>query len=144
MQTVQPVNERYIDYWGLKQHPFLLAPDSQMMYMAGQYFECLERLKYAINTNKGGVLIISEDAGLGKTTILLKLIDEMKERYGEELFRFALIDHPTISPDQMIAQITKSICGSEPSLDKMENLSMLKSSLTEIKKRGGKNSYLIR
>ncbi|HQP52188.1 MAG TPA: hypothetical protein PLA06_08430, partial [Syntrophorhabdaceae bacterium] len=82
------MNERYIDYWGLKQHPFLLAPDSQMMYMAGQYFECLERLKYAINTNKGGVLIISEDAGLGKTTILLKLIDEMKERYGEELFRF--------------------------------------------------------
>lgn len=143
MQTVQPVNERYIDYWGLKQHPFLLAPDSQMMYMAGQYFECLERLKYAINTNKGGVLIISEDAGLGKTTILLKLIDEMKERYGEELFRFALVDHPTISPDQMIAQITKSICGSEPSLDKMENLSMLKSSLTEIKKRGGKNIIIV-
>jgi len=137
------MSEQYIDYWGLKQHPFLLAPDSRMMYMAGQYFECLERLKYAINTNKGGVLIISEDAGLGKTTILLKLIDEMKEKYGEELFRYALIDHPTINPDQMIAHITECICGFEPSSDKLKNLSMLKASLTVTKKRGGKNIIIV-
>ena len=136
------MNEKYIEYWGLKQHPFLLAPDSQMMYMAGQYFECLERLKYAINTNKGGVLIISEDAGLGKTTILLKLIDEMREEYGD-LFRYALIDHPTINPDQLIARITESISGARPYEDKLKNLSLLKSTLTEVKQKGGKNIIII-
>ena len=136
------MNEKYIEYWGLKQHPFLLAPDSQMMYMAGQYFECLERLKYAINTNKGGVLIISEDAGLGKTTILLKLIGEMKEEYGD-LFRYALIDHPTINPDQLIAHITESISGAQPYDDKLKNLSLLKSALTEVKQKGGKNIIIV-
>lgn len=136
------MNEKYIEYWGLKQHPFLLAPDSQMMYMAGQYFECLERLKYAINTNKGGVLIISEDAGLGKTTILLKLIDEMREEYGDS-FRYALIDHPTINPDQLIAHITESISGTQPYEDKLKNLSLLKSALTEVKKKGGKNIIIV-
>ena len=136
------MNEKYIEYWGLKQHPFLLAPDSQMMYMAGQYFECLERLKYAINTNKGGVLIISEDAGLGKTTILLKLIDEMREEHGD-LFRYALIDHPTINPDQLIAHITESISGARPYEDKLKNLSLLKSTLTEVKQKGGKNIIIV-
>ena len=53
------MSEQYIEYWGLTQHPFLLAPDSKMMCVTGQYFECLERLKYAIYTNKGGVLIVS-------------------------------------------------------------------------------------
>jgi type II secretory pathway predicted ATPase ExeA len=136
------MSEKYIEYWGLKQHPFLLAPDSQMMYMAGQYFECLERLKYAINTNKGGVLIISEDAGLGKTTILLKLIDEMRGEYGES-FRYALIDHPTINADQLIAHITEGISGIKPYEDKSKNLLLLKSSLTEVKKRGGKNIIIV-
>lgn len=137
------MSEQYIDYWGLKQHPFLLAPDSRMMYMAGQYFECLERLKYAINTSKGGVLIISEDAGLGKTTILLKLIEEMREVYGDELFRYAIVDHPTISPEQMIAHIAGSISGYKPSYDKLENLSLLKRSLTEVKMKGGRNIIIV-
>jgi len=137
------MSEQYIDYWGLKQHPFLLAPDSRMMYMAGQYFECLERLKYAINTSKGGVLIISEDAGLGKTTILLKLIEEMREVYGDDLFRYAIVDHPTISPEQMIAHIAGSISGDKPLYDKLENLSLLKRSLTEVKMKGGRNIIIV-
>ncbi len=136
------MSEKYIEYWGLSQHPFQLAPDSRMMYMAGQYYECLERLKYAINTNKGGVLIISEDAGLGKTTILLKLIEEMRDEYGE-LFRYALVDHPTISSDQLIAHITESISGTRPYDDKLKNLSLLKSSLTDVKSRGGKNIIIV-
>ena len=117
------MNEQYIEYWGLAHHPFLLAPDSKMMCVTGQYFECLERLKYAIYTNKGGVLIVSEDAGLGKTTILLKLVDEMKEEYGDA-FRFAFVDQPALSPAQMIAQITGSITKAEPHEDKLKNLTI--------------------
>ncbi len=87
------MSEQYIEHWGLSRHPFLLAPDSKMMCVTGQYFECLERLKYAIGTNKGGVLMVSEDAGLGKVSILLKLIDEMKEEFGDA-FRYAFVDNP--------------------------------------------------
>ena len=136
------MSEEYIKYWGLTQHPFLLAPDGNMMCVTGQYFECFERLKYAINTNKGGVLIVSEDAGLGKTTILLKLIDELKEEYGKN-FKYAYIDHPTLTASQMIEQITGSITGQMPSDDKLKNLMHLKESLIETKKEGGKNIIVI-
>jgi type II secretory pathway predicted ATPase ExeA len=136
------MSEEYIKYWGLTQHPFLLAPDGNMMCVTGQYFECFERLRYAINTNKGGVLIVSEDAGLGKTTILLKLIDELKEEYGKN-FRYAYIDHPTLTASQMIEQITGSITGDMPSGDKLKNLTHLKESLIETKREGGKNIIVI-
>ncbi|OPX97598.1 MAG: Archaeal ATPase [Syntrophorhabdus sp. PtaB.Bin006] len=136
------MSEEYIEYWGLARHPFLLAPDSKMMCVTGQYYECLERLKYAIGTNKGGVLIVSEDAGLGKTTILLKLVDEMKEEYGEA-FRHAFIHHPALSPAQMIAQITGSIAGIEPHEDKLKNLILLKDALMEVKEQGGKSIIIV-
>ena len=136
------MSEQYIEYWGLTQHPFLLAPDSKMMCVTGQYFECLERLKYAIYTNKGGVLIVSEDAGLGKTTILLKLIDEMKDEYGDA-FRFAFVDQPALSPAQMIAQITGSITKAEPHEDKLKNLKMLRDALLEANEHGGKSIIVV-
>jgi len=136
------MSEQYIEYWGLTHHPFLLAPDSKMMCVTGQYFECLERLKYAIYTNKGGVLIVSEDAGLGKTTILLKLVDEMKEEYGAA-FRFAFVDQPALSPAQMIAQITGSITGAEPHEDKLKNLTLLRDSLLEANEQGGKSIIIV-
>jgi type II secretory pathway predicted ATPase ExeA len=136
------MNEEYIKYWGLTQHPFLLAPDSNMMCVTGQYFECFERLKYAIDTNKGGAIIVSEDAGLGKTTILLKLIDELKEEYGKN-FKYAYVDHPTLTASQMIEQITASITGQMPSDDKLQNLVHLKESLIETKQEGGKNIIVV-
>ncbi len=139
---MQAITEEYLRYWGLEHHPFLLAPDGHMMCVTGQYFECYERLKYAITTNKGGVLIASEDAGLGKTTMLLKLIEDMTEEYGAN-FRYAYIDHPTLTADQMIGQITGMISGLTPSDNKLENLATLKSALIAGKMEGGKNIIVI-
>lgn len=161
------MTEEYIKYWGLEQHPFILAPDGRMMCVTGQYFECIERLKYAINTNKGGVLIVSEEAGLGKTTTIFRLIDDMRVQYGEA-FKFAYIDHPTLTPSQIIAYITgciKDFQANEktPSNltidfldnrmhivsdlqqdgDKLKNLLILKDALIEVKEQGGKSIIVI-
>jgi type II secretory pathway predicted ATPase ExeA len=134
--------EEYLEYWGLGRHPFLLAPDSGMMCVTGQYYESLERLKYAINTGKGGVLLVSEDAGLGKTTLLLKLIDDMKERYGDT-FRHAFVDHPTLSASQMIARIAGEISGIPVGDDKLKNLTILKESLIDAREQGGKSIIIV-
>ena len=136
------MSEEYVEYWGLARHPFLMAPDSRMMCVTGQYYECLERVKYAINTSKGGVLIVSEDAGLGKTTLLLKLIDDMKEKY-RDAFRYAYIDHPTLSASQMIAQITGEISGVQVGDDKLKNLNLLKETLIYVKEQGGKSIIIV-
>ena len=162
------MSENYIEYWGLKQHPFLLAPDSNMMHMAGQYYECLERLKYAVNTNKGGALVVSEDAGLGKTTILQKLISEMRGIYGDA-FKYAFVDHPTLTSNQLIAYIAGCFTDATPNednrprnlkidsvrnqmqvvsdsahdQDKLKNLMILKEALIEIKQQGGKSIIIV-
>ncbi len=142
MQDMQAIAEEYLRYWGLEHHPFLLAPDGHMMCVTGQYFECYERLKYAIMTNKGGVLIASEEAGLGKTTILLKLIEDMTEEHGKN-FRYAYIDHPTVSADEMIGQITEMISGIPASENKIQNLATLKNALIAGKMEGSRNIIVV-
>ena len=134
--------EEYLEYWRLTQGPFLLAPDSRMMCVTGQYYECLERVKYAIKTGKGGVLIASEDAGLGKTTSLLRLVDDMKEKHGDA-FRYAYVDHPTLSPSQIIAQITSEISGAPAGEDKLANLNLLKENLIQAREQGGRSVIIV-
>lgn len=136
MQAMQAVEE-YLKYWGFENHPFLLSPQPSMLYEGGQYFECLQRLRYAVRTQKGGVVIVSEEAGLGKTTIILKLIEEMKAMYGES-FKFALIEHPVLTPEQMIAYITAEITGLESYDDKVRNILALKDHLSDLFDKGGK------
>ncbi len=136
------VNKGYLEYWGLKKDPFYLAPDNEMMYLGGQYYECFERLLYAVHSNKGGTLLVSEEAGLGKTTILLKLVAEMKWSYGEN-FRCAFIDHPTLTVAQLISQISSSLVPAEPQADKSLNLAKMKEGLTQLKKAGGKALIII-
>jgi type II secretory pathway predicted ATPase ExeA len=136
------MSKEYLDYWGLKKDPFHLAPDNEMMYLGGQYYECYERLLYAVNTNKGGALLVSEEAGLGKSTILLKLVAEMRWNLGDN-FRCAFIDHPTLTIAQLMSQISSSLLLSEPQADKFLNLAKMKERLTQLKMAGGKAVIVI-
>jgi general secretion pathway protein A len=136
------MSKEYLDYWRLNKDPFHLAPDNEMMYLGGQYYECFERLLYAINTNKGGALLVSEEAGLGKSTILLKLVAEMQWNLGEN-FRCAFIDHPTLTIAQLMSQIGSSLLLTEPHADKLINLAKIKEQLTRLKADGGKAVIII-
>lgn len=136
------MSKEYLDYWGLKKDPFHLAPDNEMLYLGGQYYECFERLLYAINTNKGGALLVSEEAGLGKSTILMKLIAEMQWNLGDS-FHCAFIDHPTLTIAQLMSQISSTLLLSEPHSDKFLNLANMKEQLTRIKSGGGKAVVVI-
>lgn len=127
----------YIRFFGLATHPFLLAPDPAMFHSFGQYYDCMERLRYAMDTQKGGILLVSEEAGLGKTTILLSLIQELKANYGP-LLRYAFIDYPFLTPSELIAQLYSSISGQHATKEKTADLSNLRKSLESLKEEGGK------
>ncbi|MBP1750766.1 MAG: family ATPase, partial [Deltaproteobacteria bacterium] len=70
------------------------------------------------------------------------LIEDMTDEHGSA-FRYAYIDHPTVTVDEMIAQITEMISGLAPSKNKLENLSTLKSALIAGKMEGGRNIIVI-
>lgn len=136
------MSQEYLDYWGFKKEPFQLAPDNEMMYLGGQYYECFERLLYAVNTNKGGALLVSEEAGLGKTTVLLKLVAELQRTFRDD-FRHAFIDHPTLTVAQLMAQLTTSLTFAEPQGDKFVNISIMKEKLIKLKMEGGRAVIII-
>jgi type II secretory pathway predicted ATPase ExeA len=60
-----------------------------------------------------------------------------------DAFKYAFIDHPTLTSSQMIAHITRCITDSPPDDDKLKNLIVLKEALTEVKERGGKNIIVV-
>ncbi len=133
----------YLRYWGLKKNPFALAPDPDMMYMSKQHQECLLRLKFTVVSGKGGALIISENAGDGKTTLLKKFMETIKEDVGTEV-NIAFLDHPTLSVNEMLAEIARQF-GVEgiDVTNKISILNSMKEKLKELKDNGYKNIVII-
>lgn len=115
----------YLQYWGLKEPPFSLAPNPAMFYLSDQHRECLMRLRFAIHSGKGGALLISENAGDGKTTTLHLLMRELTQEAQGKL-RVAFLDYPTMTPTQMIGEIGRQLGVQQIKGDKVEDFNALR------------------
>jgi len=127
----------YIEYWGLTRPPFALAPCPENLFLSKQHRECLLRLKFAIMAGKGGALLISENAGDGKTTVLRRLLLDLNvECKGHA--RSAFIDHPTLTPLQMIQEIARQLGVEKPARGKMNALNQFREQLVRLGREGDK------
>lgn len=120
----------FLQYWGFRCPPFTLSPDPNMLYPSRQHRECLVRIQYGIHTNKGGILIVSDNPGDGKTSILNYL---MKDLHSNDDYNgsIAFIDHPSMTPNQIIQEIARQIGVENPSRDRHKNLNQLHRKLCE-------------
>jgi general secretion pathway protein A len=66
----------YLEYWGLKRFPFENVPDPDFMYYSPEHEEALARLLYAVNGNKG-IILLTGEIGSGKTTLSRTLIKQL-------------------------------------------------------------------
>ena len=122
----------YLRYWGLEHYPFALAPDPSMIYMSKQHQECLVRLKFAVISGKGGALLISENAGDGKTTLLNKFMQTIEEDVGTDV-RIAFLDHPTLSVNEMLGEIARQFGVDDFNVnDKISILNNMRQKLIEL------------
>ena len=129
--------QEYLQYWGLKSVPFSLTPDPRLLYPAKQHRECLMRLKYAVHSNKGGALVVSEHPGDGKTTLIRRLIGDLEAELRHSV-AFALIDHPTLTPNQMVQEICTQLGVQKPSRQRHQNLNQLRERLHYYRNLGTK------
>ena len=127
----------YLEHWGLARAPFSLAPDPKSLFLSRQHSECLLRLKYAVLGGKGGALLVSENAGDGKTTILRRLSNDLHEDLKGQV-RIAFIDHPTLSPVEMLQEISRQIGIERPFKSKVRALTALRERLMELYDEGRK------
>lgn len=89
----------YLDFYGLKEKPFNLTPDSHFLFLSEKHKEAIAHIKYGIEEKKGFTLITGE-IGTGKTLICRALLRELDKRC-----RIALILNPMISPTGLLRAI---------------------------------------
>lgn len=69
----------YLNFFRLKEKPFSLTPDSQFIYPSKKHTGGLDYLRYGILEKKGFILITGE-AGCGKTTLCRAVLSSIDEK----------------------------------------------------------------
>ena len=68
----------YMEYFGLKDYPFRITPDTDYLYMSSAHSRAKAYMEYAI-FNREGFVVITGEIGSGKTTLIKKLLTELDD-----------------------------------------------------------------
>ncbi len=72
---VRPAGPTLLSFHGLKQQPFDVTPDPSYLYFSPSHREALESISEGIENFRGFMTLVAEP-GMGKTTLLNKLMEE--------------------------------------------------------------------
>jgi len=90
----------YLEFFGFRDDPFKITPDSHYFFLSESHQEALSSLKYLYETEEGFAVIIGEP-GTGKTLTIRKFIDELPPNE----VRFAYILFPNLTPEELFEAI---------------------------------------
>jgi TonB family protein len=77
----------YKTFFGLRERPFTINPDPRYLYLTPSIQEALASLIYGIE-NRTGFISLTGEVGTGKTTLLNRLLDWLKEQEIPTAFIF--------------------------------------------------------
>jgi general secretion pathway protein A len=66
----------YLNFYGLREHPFRTTPDPRFLYLTARHREALAQLTYGVEEEKG-CTVLTGDIGTGKTTLLRALLSKL-------------------------------------------------------------------
>lgn len=89
----------YLNYFGLRDNPFSIAPNPEYLYMSPRHREALAHLTFGLKES-GGFVMLTGEVGTGKTTVSRKLLQELPEST-----QVAMILNPTLSAMELLASI---------------------------------------
>ncbi len=89
----------YLNYFGLADNPFSIAPNPDFLYMSPRHKEALAHLIFGLRES-GGFVMLTGEVGTGKTTVSRKLLQELPENT-----QVAMILNPTLSAIELLATI---------------------------------------
>ena len=82
----------FLHYFNLREQPFGVTPDPRFIYMGTAHQKAYSSLLYSIESQRGFMALIAPP-GLGKTTVLLKLLEEL-QRTSRTAFVFQVNPTP--------------------------------------------------
>lgn len=97
----------FLQYYGLREQPFGVTPDPRFLYMGAAHQEAYSSLLYGIRTGRGFMALIAPP-GLGKTTVLFRLLESL-----QELARTMFLFQTNINSAQVIRNLIADL-GVEP------------------------------
>lgn len=95
----------YESYYGLKENPFNVTPDSKFIYLGENHREALAQLLYGVKENKGFIVITGE-VGTGKTTLIHYLLNKLD---GNNNTKTAYLFNPKLDVNDFIQYILKDL-----------------------------------
>ena len=113
----------YFDYFGLKEAPFRITPNTEYWYAGGQRGEMLAALLYAIGQGEGIIKVVGE-VGSGKTMLCRKLAAQLPDSVDS-----VYLGNPTLAPDDMLAAILADLGIEIPEDGRQARLAQLNAAL---------------
>lgn len=89
----------YYDYFGLKQPPFRITPDTNLFFPGGERGAVLDALIFAINNGEGIIKVVGE-VGSGKTMLCRMLQKELPASV-----EIVYLANPSLSPENILQAI---------------------------------------
>lgn len=130
----------YLEYYGLKEHPFSNVVDSRFYYSSRQHSDALIKLRYAVDTKKGLAVVIG-GIGTGKTTLARRFLEELDENEYEAAL--LVVVHASVSSEWLFKKFAIQLGVRDIKDDKIELLSQIYTRLIEINEDGKKAIVMI-
>lgn len=110
----------YETFFRLSENPFRLTPDPRFLYFTPRHKEALSALVYGVLAHKG-FLVVTGDAGTGKTTLIHTVLAMLAERKVSCAFIF----HPLLEPVDFLEQVLLDLGLTPPNRQKGDMLRAL-------------------
>jgi general secretion pathway protein A len=89
----------YLEFYGLKEAPFGLTPDPRYIFKTESHLEVAAMIRYAIEHNKG-LVVVTGEVGTGKTTMLRAALEQL----GDEVL-CVYIFNPFLTTSEFYEQL---------------------------------------
>ncbi len=89
----------YLQYFGLKEPPFSIAPNPRYLFMSERHREALAHLVYGLQ-GAGGFVVLTGEVGAGKTTLARRFLEEIPVNC-----RVAYLINPNVTTTELLQTI---------------------------------------
>lgn len=116
----------YLDYFGLKEKPFTLTPDTKYLFLTKEYESAMGTLRYAVK-DRMGFFVLTGEVGTGKTLLTRALLSEI-----DNSVETSLLVNPLMSVPELLQGINRDFGIKQKALSVQKQIDALNKLLMEL------------